>query len=120
MKPSKKAGQAGSLEEVVLFATTVGATEKAGLFFWYKCEGSGWLNAKQPIKNWRATFCAWWEAEYFPRNCYPAPEVKRSLGGCGQCGTEWIPDKKGGLANFCPKHEGICSSCCPCLISHFE
>jgi len=112
-----KSSKAGSLEEVVLFATTVGATEKAGRFFWYKCEGSGWLNNKQPIKNWRATFCAWWEAEYFPRNCYPAPEVKqKSLGGCGQCGTEWIPDKKGGIENFCPKHEGICTACCPCVL----
>src|SRR6188474_2613559 len=101
-KAAKKAGQAGSMEEVILFATTVGATEKAGRVFWFKFEGNGWTNNKQPIKNWRATFCQHWESNYFPPNCYQAPQVKpQSLGNCVKCGVEWVPDKKGGLANFC-------------------
>jgi len=113
----KKSGQAGSEEEVILFASTIGATEKAGRWFWHKNEASGWMNAKQPIRNWRSCFIAWWEADYFPRNCYPAPVAKRQgLGGCGNCGAEWVPDKKGGVENFCPKHEGICTKCCPCVL----
>ena len=62
----KRQPAAGSLEEVVIFATTVGAAEKDARYFWYKCEGCDWTNAGRKIKDWRATFLAWWEAGYFP------------------------------------------------------
>lgn len=79
MRPSRKANRAGSLEEVILFANTVGATEKAARWYWFKCEGADWHNGGKPIKNWKAVFMAWWEADYFPRNTYPAPAAAQSL-----------------------------------------
>ncbi len=101
----KKQSAAGSLAEVILFSSTIGASEKDARYFWFKCEGNGWKNAGRAIHNWRATFESWWEAGYFPSqrekyrqktNLPSAAEVRRVMRehrdrmvGCRDPDTAW-------------------------------
>lgn len=96
----KKSGAAGSLEEVVLFASQIGATEKAARWFWFTQESIGWLNRKSPIKNWRACFQAWWEAKYFPEYCYVIPPPLPTY-QCLICKKPWSADSVGGYWQQC-------------------
>ena len=65
MKANEKA-QAGSLQEVVLFALMAGATEQDGAYLWHKWEANDWRIAGRKIKNWRSALLAWLAAEYLP------------------------------------------------------
>lgn len=111
---------------MVLFAQTLGATEKAARWFWFKCEGCDWTNAGRPIKNWRATFACWFEAGYFPANTYPKkPAAEKRIVGttfCLCCKKEWVPDAVGGVKpsckcllpfRWCDDHQK-CQACCGC------
>jgi len=54
----------GSLEECIGFCKEIGLPESDGEWFFNKCEGNGWTNNKQPIKDWRATIRAWRSTGY--------------------------------------------------------
>jgi hypothetical protein len=56
----------GSIEEVIKFCRDIGLPESDASWFFYKCEGNGWINGGKPIKNWRATIRAWQSAGYMP------------------------------------------------------
>lgn len=78
----------GSLEECKDFCTKIELPESDGEWFFHKCEGNGWTNNKQPIKDWKATIRAWKSAGYMAsqrRDCHITsggivkPAVKRSV-----------------------------------------
>lgn len=52
--------------EVVAHCVSEGLPESDGIWFWNKCEGSGWKNAGQPIKSWKGTIAAWKIAGHLP------------------------------------------------------
>lgn len=56
----------GSLEEVVAYCLGENLTSNDGEWFFNKCEGNGWKNAREPIRDWKATIRAWKAAGYMP------------------------------------------------------
>lgn len=55
-----------SLEEARSFCKEIGLPESDGESFFYKCEGNGWRNNTQPIKDWKSTVRHWKIAGYMP------------------------------------------------------
>ncbi len=53
-------------ERVRGFAKGEGIGEKDADWFFFKCEGNGWMNSGQPIRDWKAVVRTWWRAGYFP------------------------------------------------------
>ena len=51
---------------VVTEAKRLGLTESDGLWIYSKWEGSGWMNGRQPIKNWRSVMRTWFHGGWFP------------------------------------------------------
>ena len=54
----------GSESEVVSFCKSLNLPENDGVWFFARCEGNGWKNNGQPIKDWKATIRAWKAAGY--------------------------------------------------------
>jgi uncharacterized protein YdaU (DUF1376 family) len=70
-----------SLEEVKLHCEKSGLPESDAVWFWNKCEGSGWKNGGEPIKSWTHTIAAWKLAGYMPStktSATPKPAQKRT------------------------------------------
>lgn len=56
----------GTEDEVVTYVLSLELPESDAHWFFWKCEGNGWTNNKQPIKNWRATIRSWKAGGYLP------------------------------------------------------
>jgi hypothetical protein len=48
------------------FSRGEGITERDADWFFDKCEGNGWTNGGQPIRDWKATLQSWKRAGYLP------------------------------------------------------
>jgi len=59
-------GSEEAKERVRGFAKGEGIGEKDADWFFFKCEGCGWTNSGQPIRDWKAVIRTWWRAGYFP------------------------------------------------------
>ncbi len=57
---------ASSEEEVTTFVLSLGLPGSDGIWFFNKCEGNGWKNRGQPIRDWKATIRSWQSASYLP------------------------------------------------------
>lgn len=64
--PLHPAKSRGTREEVIAFCAEVGLPQTDADYFFDKCEGSGWKNGGNPIKDWRATIRSWKAAGYMP------------------------------------------------------
>lgn len=53
-------------EEVITFFISQELPASDGRWFFNKCEGNGWKNGGEPIKDWKRTVIAWKLARYFP------------------------------------------------------
>lgn len=85
----------GTQEEIEAFCVSLGLPASDGKWFFFKCEGNGWKNGGEPIKNWKMTIRAWQAAGHMasqkakngrpvqapsipvPRNGAPKPEDYR-------------------------------------------
>lgn len=54
----------GTLDEVKAYCKEIGLPESDGQWFFDRCEGCGWKNGSNPIKDWKATVRAWTTAGY--------------------------------------------------------
>lgn len=63
---SPRAKARGTLGEIENFCESVGLPTTDGTWFFNRCEGCGWKNGQNPIKDWKATVRAWHAAGYFP------------------------------------------------------
>lgn len=74
--PKRKAR--GTLEEVQGYCASLGLPQRDADYFFYKCEGCGWLNGGRPIKDWKGVVRSWQQAGYLPSqklNGQPKPET---------------------------------------------
>lgn len=58
--------KAASLEEVLQFCREIRLTRADAEWFWHKCEGNGWTNGGQRIRDWRQTLRSWKAGGYVP------------------------------------------------------
>lgn len=49
----------GTIEDIKAFCLTLGLPASDGEWFFWKCEGCGWMNGTSKIKDWPATIRAW-------------------------------------------------------------
>lgn len=56
----------GTQAEVTEFCRELGLPESDAIYFFNKCEGSGWRNGSNAIKDWRATIRSWKHGGYMP------------------------------------------------------
>jgi len=61
----------GARKRVREFARGEGIGEGDADWFFYKCEGCGWMNAGKPIADWKQTVRAWWRGGFFPSQKQP-------------------------------------------------
>lgn len=54
------------LAEVLEFFTAENLSRSDAEWFFHKCEGNGWRNGSNPIKDWKATVRAWRSGNYLP------------------------------------------------------
>ena len=73
----------GTLQEVREFCKQIGLPETIADWFFHKCEGNGWMNGKNKIKNWQSTIRAWRAAGYLPNQKNPEKRnvADRGVGG---------------------------------------
>lgn len=72
-----KKAKASSQEEVIAFCQAIDLPASDGEWFWNKCEGNGWKNAKSPIKDWKAVLRSWKTAGYLPSSKGAQPPSAR-------------------------------------------
>ena len=48
------------------FGAKIGVNEEDSDWFFFHCEGNGWTNRGQPIRDWKATLRTWFFAKYLP------------------------------------------------------
>jgi hypothetical protein len=65
-----------ALERVREFARGEGIGEKDADWFFYKCEGNGWTNGGEPIRDWKATIRQWWRTG----KIFPSHRAQRTFG----------------------------------------
>ena len=67
-EPEKQVSKARALDlaEVQAFVASEGLPVSDADYFWNKCEGNGWKNGGNSIKDWRATVRSWKAASYLP------------------------------------------------------
>ena len=68
--------------EAQAYVESIGLPISDGSWFFDKCEGNGWKNGGQPIKDWQATIRAWKRAGYIPSqkngdSASPRPNTQR-------------------------------------------
>lgn len=73
-KPASKSK--GTYDEVAEFCKSIGLPESDAEYFFNKCEGCGWMNGKQKIKDWRATIRSWKAAGYMPSTKQPVALIR--------------------------------------------
>lgn len=56
----------GTLVEFKEFFTSIGLPESDADYTFHKWQGNGWVNGKNPIKDWRATVRQWKSGNFFP------------------------------------------------------
>jgi hypothetical protein len=56
----------GCLEKVREFGRGEGIRDSDSEWFYFKCEGNGWTNGGEPIRDWKATITSWKRAGYLP------------------------------------------------------
>jgi hypothetical protein len=54
------------VERVREFARGEGIRDSDAEWFYFKCEGNGWTNGGEPIRDWKATITSWKRAGYLP------------------------------------------------------
>lgn len=82
--PKRESKGRATVEEIKIFCDSEGLPETTAVWFFNKMEGCGWINGKNPVKNWKATIISWRTAKYLPHqkhelNAKPQPvkhEVK--------------------------------------------
>jgi len=74
----------GSIEECKEFCKEIGLPESDGEAFFYKCEGNGWTNNKQPIKDWKATIRHWKAEGYMASQKQQKGQYGKTNVGTGQ------------------------------------
>lgn len=55
-----------TFEQVKAFCEEAGLPQSDAEWFFYKCEGNGWTNKGEPIKDWKATIRSWKAGSYMP------------------------------------------------------
>lgn len=56
----------GTIEEVKIFCLSIELPTTDAEWFFYKCQGNGWKNNGEPIKDWKATIRAWKVGGFMP------------------------------------------------------
>ncbi len=78
----------GARSRVREFARGEGIGERDADWFFFKCEGNGWTNNKEPIRDWKATLRGWNRAGYLPS--------QKGFGNTGRQTTKFglpLPDR---------------------------
>lgn len=75
----KEKSRAKSASELISFCESLKLPSSDGEHLWYKWEENGWMNGKQPIKDWQLTVRSWERAGYLPsqKNGAHTPPVAR-------------------------------------------
>lgn len=55
-----------TMDEAESFAVEIGLPKSDGEATFHKWEGSGWVNGKNPVRDWKATMRSWKTAGYMP------------------------------------------------------
>ena len=61
-----------TLNEILDFCMEIGVSKIDGEALFHKWEGSGWMNGKNPIKDWKATIRSWRKQGYLPTQNNPS------------------------------------------------
>jgi len=77
--PNPRPKARGKIEEVREYFATLGLPESDADYTFYKWEGNGWMNGKNPIKDWKATARQWKTGKFLPSQKNLAPTSTRSL-----------------------------------------
>jgi hypothetical protein len=87
----------GSLEECKAYCKSIDLPETDGEWFYDKCQGNGWKNGGEPIKDWKATIRAWKTAGYMASQKKPIHGTRIPTG-------KPSPDRNAGTANANVNH----------------
>lgn len=66
----------GTLEELQAYAVEIGLPASDGEFMFNKLEGNGWMNGKNPVKDWKAVIRTWKSAKWLPSQKEVANHIK--------------------------------------------
>lgn len=75
--PEAKPKARGTLDQFREFFVSIGLPESDADYTFHKWEGSGWMNGKNPIKDWKATVRQWKTGRFMPSQKQPEqPQMK--------------------------------------------
>lgn len=70
-KTEPKPKARGTIEQFREFFQTIGLPDSDAEYAFHKWEGNGWVNGKNPIKDWKATVRQWKTGKFFPSQKNP-------------------------------------------------
>jgi hypothetical protein len=73
--PETKPKARGTIEEFRAFFSSIGLPESDAEYTFHKWQGNGWMNGKNPIKDWKATVRQWKTGKFLPSQKATAPKT---------------------------------------------
>ena len=64
--PEPKPKARGTIEEFRAFFSSISLPDSDAEYAFHKWQGNGWVNGKNPIKDWKATVRQWKAGKFFP------------------------------------------------------
>jgi hypothetical protein len=70
--PEPKPKARGTIEEFRAFFSSISLPDSDAEYAFHKWQGNGWVNGKNPIRDWKATVRQWKAGKFFPSQKAPA------------------------------------------------
>jgi hypothetical protein len=77
--PPSRPKSRGTIEQFREFFASIGLPESDADYTFHKWEGNGWMNGKNPIKDWKATVRQWKAGRFLPSQKTLTPTSSRPI-----------------------------------------